>query len=127
MSDARIMVFHDPFGRMVRFLPSLLHEREGLISEGFYHYEGERLRHTQAGWVCHILACEINPRRAHERTTLRLNHRLYWRSKSQDKPFEGKEEDYLPQTKAILADLERRGYITASPYHKTQEAWSLVY
>lgn len=126
MYDRRVVVFHDAFGRLVRFLPELQAEFMALKDEGFFALQGGRVRHTEAGWICHILACEINPRRAFERTALRLNHRLYWRARSQETPYTGSEEAYLPHTEAILADLHQRGYIFPEPYGKTQEAWSLI-
>ncbi|AXQ68402.1 hypothetical protein HOT99_gp215 [Caulobacter phage CcrBL10] len=130
MNDRQIVVFHEPFGRLVRFLPEFQAEFERLKQAGFYRDPvGNSSRYTLAGWLMHILANEINPRRAFERTTLRLNHRLYWWARNHCEPGQepASEEAFLPTTETLLADLNDRGYIVPSAYAKTQKSWSVLY
>lgn len=130
MNDRLIVVFHDPFGRLVRFLPEFQAEFEALKRAGFYRDPvGNSSRYTLAGWLMHILANEMNPRRAFERTTLRLNHRLYWWARNHFEPGQEPTDEaaFLPTTEALLADLQARGYIIPFPYAKTQTSWSVVH
>lgn len=115
----RAVVFDQPFGRLVQFMPDLQKEFQALASRGFFYQDGGLWRMSPEGLICHMLAHDINPRRAFERTAEVFNRRI--------NPGNNREtlEKFLPSTLKLLDQLERERMIEKDPDYNRAQAWRL--
>lgn len=121
-NTVRILLLSDPLGRYARFLPEMQEEFKRLAADGLFKYEDKHWRPTLEGRICHILAREINPRRASERTTEVMNVRLLrWINNVSREP-----DVTLPEMEAALDRLVALGLIEPDPMYTKQSAWRLI-
>ncbi|UTC29707.1 hypothetical protein BAJUN_00770 [Bajunvirus bajun] len=128
-------VLHEPFGRLVIFTPALCDSFTDLQHLGLFEKtEDSKARPgyhadwtlTNDGHIAHLIANNMNPRRAFERTVpvmaSRLQHRLNFEFHAPDEK-EGAAEKAV---RSALARLMRNGIVGRDGVYVRDEAWRLI-
>lgn len=113
----RAVVFENPNARVVRFAAALQETRHELAALGFIE-KGDHFhaKFTQAGYVGHLLAKEMNPLRRFARTVPALEKQFRWK-------FHHTVEKAPAELRKALKKLRLAGIAEIDQVLGKEEAW----
>lgn len=119
----QIIVLDNPQGRLVRFLPALKEALMQLGALGLFELGSCRL--TPLGKAAHVLANEINPRRAFRRTVEGVAMSVFGYEAMVASPRRPIEQ-YYPDTEALLSQLIALDIAEIDTAYTKGIAWRLI-